>query len=148
MWRSENHENDIFLFFKIPLSSVFRRFHQEYISKRESVSPSIYPFIYPSISSSVCLLGFLKNRSFLLFSAAAMLQIKSIKLWYAQRLFYLFVRPSICPSLYLTCLLPKSIHARTQFRRIVARLGLLFHVLAMKFPQISQKNPAKSTKIL
>ena len=46
--------------------------------------------IHPSIHLSICRLRFLRN---------------------ALRLFYLCFRPSVCPSIYLTRLAPKSIHA-------------------------------------
>ena len=81
------------------------------------VGPSVGPYVRP--------LRFLQNRSFCLFSAAAMLRIRLNTFWDASRPFYLSVHPSICHSINLICLAPKSIHAETQSGRIVARSGLL-----------------------
>ena len=106
----------------------------------------ICPSVRPSVRPSVCPLRFLKNRSFRLFSATAMSRIKLSTIWDASRPFYLSVRPSICHSIYLTCLAPKSIHAETQSGRIVARSGLFsFYSLV---PATDQEDNKHSSALL
>ena len=103
---------------KILLSSLLRGVRQQRISirgsARVSVGLSIGPSIGPPVGPSLCPLYFLENSIFRPFSAAAMLRIKPATLRYALRSSYLSLHPSICPSIYLTCLAPMLIHAETQ----------------------------------
>ena len=91
------------------------------------------PSVCWSIRPSVCPLRFLENRSFRHYSVAAMLRFKPNTLWDALRLIHLSVRLSICPSIYLTCPAPKSIHTETQSGRIFARSGLFIYVWSHLF---------------
>ena len=79
--------------------------------------------VRPSARPSVCSLLFIKHCSFRYLSVAAILRIKlfGMLVWS----FHLTVSPSIFPSIYLTCLAPKLLHAETISGCNRARSGLL-----------------------
>ena len=103
---------------------LFRCVRQERISLYKRVCPSVHPSICPSIS--VCYAS-LKFAVFGTFQLRRLIRIKSNTLWEALRLIHLSVCPSNCPSMYLICQAPKSIHTVTEPRsgRIVAWTGFL-----------------------